>query len=234
MIVPDVALQHTQSLSQLGVGLAIALLYFVEYQVRICNQLAEALEAFKPQLDKLTTFDAYRYQQAQESSIAAMNKERRNQSIRQHEEVELLKAVINKVNSRMWSHIYSLRHSSKRLSYACLLTGIISFTFLLLSTAFPDRKISVFPVLCASILFAAALFYLLYKIVQESWTVQRACRRRHLKESGLPSEDRNLALKGLHSIDQGDEPGVVYYLQRQLNSRVEQTKAYDFSRYTQA
>jgi len=67
MIVHDVALQYTQSLSQLGVGLAIALLYFVEYQVRICNNLADALEKLKPQMDQLTSFDARRIQQAKES-----------------------------------------------------------------------------------------------------------------------------------------------------------------------
>ncbi len=135
---PDVALQYTQSVSQLGVGLAVALLYFVEYQVRICDRLAEALEGLKPQFDTLIAFDT----------------------------------------RKMWFHVHSLRRSSNRLFYACLVTGAISFFWLLLSTCYPETQNPILPVLLTSILFASVLFYFVFKIVVECRIVERAYRRR--------------------------------------------------------
>ncbi len=158
-----------------------------------------------------------------ESPIEVMSKERRNQSFKQHEEVELLEAVIKKVNRRMWFHVHSLRRSSNRLFYTCLVTGVFSFVFLLFGTSYPDEKISIFPLLCTSLLLTTVLFYLVYRIVKESWTVEKTYRRRYIKEGERQLEEESPDPKGLQSIVQGDEAGVVYYLRRQLGPVIKQS-----------
>lgn len=228
---PDVALQYTQSLSQLGVGIAIALLYFIEYQVRICNNVSEALERLRSELDKLQAFDKRRLKQAQESPIELMDGRRRDKSFEQHDDVEQIKTVLKIVNHKMWFHVYNLRRSSDRLFYACLFTGGTSFAFLLIGSSYPDYKIPTSPILLVAVLFATVLGCLVYKIVDESRVVEKTYRRRYIKEGDRLSEDRGPEPKGLGSIVAGDELGVVYFLQRQIEYRVEQIGAYKFSRY---
>ena len=228
---PDIALQYIQSLFQLGVGVSIALLYFIEYQVRICEKLSGSLESLRPKLAKLSKFDSRRLKQAHDAPISVMDSNRRNQSLKQHEEVKLLDKTMEIVNRRMWYHIDSLRRHSARLLQACLIVGFSCFSCLLVSSTFPEKKVSPSLIIMFSLVISAALSYLVFQIVFEAKLVEKTYRRRYIKPGERLEEENTPDPKGLQSIVKGDELGVVYYLERQISYRLQQRHEYDFSRY---
>ena len=228
----EIKFENTQSLFQLGVGLSIALLYFNEYQFRICDQLLERLETVSDKVRQLTKFNTVRLTHANSTSVDVMNKDRRNRSFEQHDDLELIKKKLKLVQQTMWLHVQNLRTFTSVFQCLCFCLAIMSLTLLIISTAIPHKEFQASYVLLPSTAFLILTLMFVILIVVKTNRVERTYRRRYLRPGNRLNNKRSrLEPTGLEDIVHGDELGVVYYLERQIAYRLHSVDEYDVERY---